>query len=182
MIRLKTLFFLCGIIFCTNCFSQSIPDPEELKRIEKIRTREKLLSPGSPITITDQHKLNGKLFSLKKLSSKYILIEIWASDCPPCRANNPELLATYNSFHEKGFEIVAISLDRTEEAWRKAIKEDKLTWIQVSDLKWWDNAFVTKYLIDYLPFNILIDKNRTIVATNLDNNSLSNKLKELLVN
>jgi thiol-disulfide isomerase/thioredoxin len=153
---------------------------EEAKRIEKIIARERLLKPGNILVPFQQQTLAGKSFSLSSLRDQYVLLEFWAHDCIPCRRANPELVKIYNQYHNKGFEIVGISLDNSKDAWEKAVKNDKLPWIQVSDLKGWDNKVASQYLIGSIPFNILIDKNRKILATNLTGELLSQKLNDLL--
>jgi peroxiredoxin len=153
---------------------------EEAIGIKKAIARERLLKKGSAIDNFEQQTLDGKLFSLNTLTAKFTLLEFWSSDCLPCRSLNPTLVKAYNQFHNRGFDVVGISLDVSRKEWQKAVKKDKLPWIQISDLKGWNNAIASKYLIDYMPFNILIDQNSTIVATNLDTESLSKKLDELL--
>ncbi|HVG42249.1 MAG TPA: thioredoxin family protein, partial [Chitinophagaceae bacterium] len=107
-------------------------------------------------------------------------LDFWASDCAPCRSAHPPMIETYNKFRKKGFEIVGISLDDAKNGWSAAVKKDKLPWMQISDLKGWNNELALKYEIDFMPFNILMDRNKTIIATNLDNNSLAEKLATLL--
>lgn len=153
---------------------------EEALRLEREIKRERLLSKGNSIANFQQPQLNGKMFSLNSLLGQYVLLEFWASDCPPCRADNPELIKIYNEYHGKGLEIVGISLDDSKEAWRKAVKKDRLPWIQVSDLKGWDNAVSSRYAIYAIPFNVLLDKDHNVIASNLRVDTLNAKLKELL--
>jgi len=153
---------------------------EEAQRIKKSIERENLLTPGNTIASFQQQQLDGKLFSLNILSDPYVLLEFWSSDCIPCQAANPALVNVYNQYHNKGFEIVGISLDHSKKAWKKAVKKDKLPWIHISDLKGWNNAIASKYLIDEIPFNILIDKNHKIIGTNLTGKNLSDKLNEII--
>jgi thiol-disulfide isomerase/thioredoxin len=155
---------------------------EEAKKIEKTIAREELLKRGNLIANFEQLTLKGEKFYLNSLDAKYVLLEFWASDCMPCRSGNPFLVKTYNFFKNKGFEIVGISLDVEKKQWKGAVKKDKLPWIQVSDLKGWNNIVASKYFVDYIPFNILIDRNRQIIAINLIGESLSKKLAELLQN
>jgi thiol-disulfide isomerase/thioredoxin len=153
---------------------------EEAIRIERYIRRERLLKKGNALANFQQQQLNGKLFSLNSLSGQYVLLEFWASDCPPCRAANPELIKIYSNYHDKGFEIVGVSLDESRKAWLQAVKRDKLPWIQVSDLKGWDNAVSFKYSVNSIPFNILLDKDQKVIATNLNPSALGSKLDILL--
>ncbi len=113
------------------------------------------------------------------IGEKYLLIDFWASWCAPCRAENPNLVATYNEFKDKGFEILGVSLDTNHDRWIKAIKDDNLTWYHVCDLFGWDNAAAKIYGIKSIPSNVLIDKSGYIIAKNLRVEDLKKKLQEL---
>ena len=153
---------------------------EDAATIERrIRTRN-LLKPGDYIADFEMNTINRGAFSLNKITSKYTLLEFWASWCAPCRKENPLLVKAYNQFHNKGFEIVAISLDEWRGAWKKAIDQDGLPWIHVSELKGWDDPLVRKYQISAIPMNILIDEHKKIVATNLRGDALAKTLAKLL--
>jgi len=127
-------------------------------------------------------EIDGKGF---KLSDFYkgkvlVLIDFWASWCGPCRKENPNVVKAYNQFHSKGFDIVGVSLDEEKHDWIGAVKKDKLTWNQVSDLKGWESQVARLYNVTAIPTNFLIDGNGKILASNLRGNDLENKLQELL--
>jgi peroxiredoxin len=124
--------------------------------------------------------INDKPFSLSQLRGKYVLIDFWASWCGPCRGENPNLVAAYNQFKNKNFTVLGVSLDENKQAWMDAIKEDKLTWQQISDLKKWSSAAVPLYGLDGIPYNVLIDPEGKIIATDLRENALQIKLAEVL--
>ena len=115
---------------------------------------------------------------LSDVKANYILLEFWASNCGPCRQENPNLVKTYNRFKDKGFEIFAVSEDIKKESWLKAIKEDKLPWIHVSDLSKNNKAFMI-YGISGIPDNYLIDKKGIVIGRNLRGEELNNKLSQL---
>jgi peroxiredoxin len=93
---------------------------------------------------------------------------------------NPNVVQVYNKYKNKGFDILSVSLDKTKEAWLKAIEEDGLRWNHVSDLGFWQSAIVPVYNINSIPMTFLVDPNGIIIAKNLRGEALENKLAELL--
>ena len=129
------------------------------------------------ITMVDT---SGKPFSLSMLRGKYVLVDFWASWCGPCRGENPNVVKAYNEFKNKNFTVLGVSLDKEKAQWTKAIVEDNLTWYHISDLKYWSSAAVPLYGIEGIPYNVLVDPQGKIIATNLRENDLHIKLQELI--
>ncbi len=127
-------------------------------------------------TLPNQH---GKLVNLSDFKGKIVLVDFWASWCVPCRNENPNLTKAYLKFREKGFEIIGVSLDSSKESWLKAIEDDKLTWIHLSDLKAWKSGLVLDYGIKSIPTSFLIDGTGKIIAKDLRGESLYKKLETL---
>jgi thiol-disulfide isomerase/thioredoxin len=125
---------------------------------------------------------DGKKLSLHEViaKGKYTLIDFWASWCVPCRAENPNVVKAYKGYHDKGLNIISVSLDTKAENWKAAIEKDGMPWLHVSGLIGFKEPAAEMYGIKAIPQNVLVDSKGIIVATNLRGYDLSAKLKELL--
>ena len=122
----------------------------------------------------------GNIRKLSSLRGKIVLIDFWASWCGPCRKENPNVVAVYQKYHDLGFEIYSVSLDKDRDSWLKAIAKDNLLWPDhVSDLKYWKSEGAAAYGVTSIPYTVLIDKKGKIVAKKLRGEELENKIKEL---
>lgn len=124
----------------------------------------------------------GEMVSLKESLGKITLIDFWASWCGPCRVENPNVVALYNEFHDKGLNIIGVSLDREDQRnkWIEAIATDKLTWTQVSNLQFWQDPIARQYNVQSIPATFLLDAEGRIVAKDLRGQQLRDKVAELL--
>lgn len=129
-----------------------------------------------------QNNTEDKPVSLSSFKGKYVLLDFWASWCGPCRSEHPSMKMAYQKFKNKGFEIIAVSMDNKKDAWLKAIAEDGVPWTQVSDLKGTKNQVTLMYGVSAIPQNFLIDPDGKIIAKSLRGDELEKKLTELIKN
>jgi len=127
---------------------------------------------------------DGEMISLNDVLGKYTIIDFWASWCKPCRRENPNVVKVYNKYHDKGLNIIGVSLDKDgqKERWLKAISDDKLTWSHVSNLKFWSDPIARLYNVRSIPATFLLDENGVIIAKNLRGAALENKMVSLMGN
>lgn len=124
----------------------------------------------------------GKELALEDALGKYTLVDFWASWCKPCRIENPNVVRVYKKYHDKGLNILGVSLDKKQSRsrWLKAIKDDGLVWQQISNLQYWNGPIVKRYGVRSIPANFLLDENGKIIARDLRGASLDRKMEELL--
>ena len=148
---------------------------------ERIRILEKT-AIGQPFTDFRMNTPEGKEVALSDYvgKGKCILIDFWASWCGPCRAEMPNVVAAYEKYKNKGFEIVGVSLDMKHDSWVKAIEELKLPWVHMSDLKGWGCEGCKLYAVTGVPSTVLLDKEGVIIARNIRGEELQAKLAELM--
>jgi len=124
----------------------------------------------------------GTMLSLEQAMGKYTLIDFWASWCKPCRMENPNVVRAYNTYHERGLNIISVSLDREgqKDRWVKAIEDDNMDWYHVSNLQFWQEPIARAYGVRSIPATFLIDENGIVIAKNLRGQALVNTLESLM--
>lgn len=152
-----------------------------VNQVNKEKGRGAIESSGNEVPEITLPSPTGEIIKLSSTRGKIVLLDFWASWCGPCRRENPNLVKAYNTFKNKGFQIYQVSLDKTKEDWQKGIEQDMLgQWIHVSDLKYWNSSVVPLYKIESIPFNLLLDKDGKVIASNMRGDQLINKLAEVL--
>lgn len=151
---------------------------ELLGPLEEYEKAQAATAEGSEAPDFTLPTVDGSEATLSKFRGKYVLVDFWASWCKPCRNENPNVVKAFNEFRDKGFEVISVSVDRDEAAWKKAIEEDGLTWTQVIANE--ESGVAKTYAIQSIPSTFLLDKEGKIIAKNLRGEALEAKLSELL--
>lgn len=157
---------------------KSHPDDPFVKHLdEKLRG---LLLPGMEAPEISMKDPDGNTRRLSDLRGKVVLIDFWASWCGPCRHENPNVVSLYKKYHDKGFEIYSVSLDKEKGKWLKAIKDDGLIWPNhVSDLSGWVSSGGKTYGVMSIPNTVLVGRDGKIIARNLRGGDLERKLQDI---
>ena len=160
--------------------ADSASETYNLTMAEEYVEKQERVQAGQPIIDFTQNDAEGTPVTLSQLAEgKLLLVDFWASWCPDCRKENPNVVAAYQKFHDQGFDVLGVSFDTNKEAWLAAIEKDGLTWTQVSDLQGWNNAAGALYAISFIPQNALI-KDGVIVARNLEGAELMEEVERQL--
>jgi len=172
-------------LFTTYPDNEQVKDlHERVAKIKRLEAERKIaegkLGIGAEAPDFSLRTPDENYITVSSYKGKILLIDFWASWCAPCRAENPKMVKLYNKFKSKDFSILGVSLDREKDPWVKAIKADKLSWAQVSDLKYWDSPVAKLYNVKSIPYTVLLDKEGKIIAKGLSSDSLAAKITEMV--
>ena len=170
-----------SIIEVYNTFSNRIKISNVGKNIaDLLRQYEDPINVGELAPDFTAPSLDGGNLTLSENLGKVTLIDFWAAWCRPCRIENPNLVRLYKKYNSSGLQIIGVSLDRTKEQWEKAISDDNLPWIHVSNLDFWNDPVARMYSIRAIPQSFLLDENGYVIAKNLRGLSLEQKVESAL--
>lgn len=163
-----------------NKLTAELKNTKKGKLIQEALDKMNVVEVGMPAPEFSAPNLEGKIISLKESLGKLTLIDFWASWCKPCRQENPNVVAVYKQFHEKGFNIISVSLDKDAEDWKRAIAQDGLQWTHVSNLKSWQEPIAALYNVKSIPSTFLVDEKGVVIAKDLYQEDLLKKIEEIL--
>jgi peroxiredoxin len=163
-------------------FNKHIPHSAYVQELNEWAMNRISISPGSMAPDVTLPQQDGSPLSLSSLRGKLVLVDFWASWCGPCRKENPRVVALYNHYKDRGFDILGVSLDESKDQWLDAVRKDGLPWHQVCDLLGAQGAAAQAYDVQAIPMTVLVDKNGKILALNLRGAALAQKVKELMGN
>ncbi|HQQ93647.1 MAG TPA: TlpA disulfide reductase family protein [Bacteroidia bacterium] len=160
--------------------SKKFPNDRNVMMFHDVVTRVMATTLGQTAPDIVMPGPDGKELALSSFRGKVVLIDFWASWCGPCRKEMPNVVKAYAKYKNKGFEIFGVSLDQDKQRWLDAISKDGITWPQVSDLKYWENAAARVFNVQSIPYTVLLDKDGKILDKNLRGEALEKRLAELL--
>lgn len=164
----------------TQIAARIAPLLAELEPLLAARKVSAALKPGAVFPAFAEQDMNGKPLALADYKGKVVLIDFWATWCGPCFGELPNVIAAYEKYHAKGFEIIGISLDDNRGALESFLKEKNMTWAQHFDGQGWKNKLAKQYGISSIPATFLVDREGRIVATDLRGADLENQLAQML--
>jgi thiol-disulfide isomerase/thioredoxin len=155
---------------------------QKIKTYINLKEAQEKLSVGKIAPNFTSTTPNGETLTLNDVKGKATIIDFWASWCKPCRIENPNVVKVYHKYHDKGLEIVSVSLDKEgdKDRWLKAIKDDNMNWYHVSNLKFWNEPVARLYNINAIPATFILDADGKIVAKKLRGAALEKQIAELL--
>lgn len=154
---------------------------DSIKKQEESKKIQRTLVKGASFPDFSEKDVAGKPLSIANYKGKVVLVDFWATWCGPCVHELPNVIKAYEKHHEKGFEIIGISLDQEEEKLKSFTKEKNMTWQQYFDGKGWGNKLAVKYGVQSIPATFLLDGQGKIIGRDLRGDALDEAVSKALV-
>lgn len=138
------------------------------------------LAPGKPFPDFNVKDVDGKPMAVSAYKGKVVLVDFWATWCGPCLMELPHIQKAYDDFHDKGFEVLGVSLDENKDRLQQFVKEKKMPWPQFFDGKKWENELAVKYGVDAIPAGYLLDRDGKIIAKLQSGEDLDGEISKAL--
>lgn len=186
-----TLFITILTVSFASCSQQIEKDPTpQSSESQTERTEEQQSTTQQNVGIEvgnvapnfTMNNVEGKPVSLSQFKGKTVVIDFWATWCPPCRRSIPYVKEAYEKFKNNNVEFIGISLDKQDglDGWREYIKENQMNWVQVADGKFWDNDVAVRYGIESIPSMWVINREGMIVGKNLSHDELESTITQAI--
>ncbi len=166
-----------GLKAVRNTLDPSLANSFYMEQLNDLISRKEQVEVGQIAPDINLPNPDGELVSLSSLRGKYVLLDFWASWCPDCRREIPEVVNAYEKLKDKNFTIYSVSLDRAKEPWVNGIEQYNLNWTHVSELKYWQSEIVNRYAIRWIPAYFLLDPEGKILSVDLESDGLVKSLK-----
>lgn len=180
-INFKRLLLVTPVAFALSTGWKAERKASSLKKQDTVAASQNL-TVGKPLPVFDLQSADGKSIKSSSVKGKVVLIDFWASWCMPCRAAIPHLKELYNQYHAKGFEIVSISIDQNNKAWKNAMLKEAMPWQQGID-KYEDGKDASIMMsglgIQSVPFTIVLDATGNVILINPTASDIDIQLKRI---
>lgn len=161
--------------------NQQLPEGETTQEFAAAAPQVNIGAPAPDFTMND---IDGKPFTLSSLKGKVVMIDFWATWCPPCIRSIPEAKNIWNTFKKKDFILLGVSLDKDLDTWKNYVKEQQMSWIQVADGNFWDNKAAILYGIGSIPSVWILDQEGNVALKDVnplsESDAIRAKITELL--
>ena len=172
---MKRILLAAFLMAATTVWAQFGPEPDFDSKYAT-----ELVKAGTHAPDFKMKTIDGKTFKLSQLKGKTVVLDFWASWCPDCRKDAPEVVRMYKEYAPQGIEFVGVSMDTDMEAWRKACEQFGITYTQVSELKKFKETDIAKaYGVKWIPSMVVVDKEGKVALSTVLTYKVDKYLKEL---
>jgi peroxiredoxin len=188
MVTARFLPFVLASLILIGCSDekselqdQKLPESEVTQEFTPTAPQVNIGAPAPDFTMND---IDGNAFTLSSLKGKVVMIDFWATWCPPCVRSIPEAKNIWNTFKKQDFVLLGVSLDKDLDTWKDYVTKQQMSWVQVADGKFWDNSAAVLYGIGSIPSVWILDKDGNVALKDVnplsEGDAIRAKITELL--